>query len=184
MITASNVTHAKLDSAPESQVCPMLINFETQQNIGTWKAVNDGVMGGRSSGGPSMDKNFMVFDGIINTNGGGFSSVRRKIDVGALSEASGVALKLRSDGRAYKITLRSDAYYRGRNISFQGNIPATPEGEWAEVTLPFDSLKASLFGRAIYGAKFNPSQVHEIGIIIADGIDGPFRLDVAKLQAC
>jgi len=162
----------------------MRIDFGTGDNIGRWRAVNDGVMGGKSSGGPTISDSFMVFEGIINTNGGGFSSVRRPMELGLLSNSHGFRLKLRSDGRQYKMTFRSDAFYRGRNISFQAPIPTTPAGEWAEVTLPFSGLKASLFGRPIYGAQFNKDQIREIGFILADGQDGPFRIDIRRVEAC
>lgn len=162
----------------------MNIDFETGQNIGRWVAVNDGVMGGRSSGGPAMADDFMVFEGVINTNGGGFSSVRRAMPEGALSGTDGFMMTVRSDGRSYKFTMRSDARYRFRTVSFQAPIPPTPAGEWAEVFVPFDNLSASIFGRTIYGAKFNVDAVNEIGIILADGVDGPFRLDVKAVRAC
>lgn len=162
----------------------MKIDFEKQQNMGRWVAVNDGVMGGRSSGGPAMADDFMVFEGVINTNGGGFSSVRRAMEPGELSGMSGFAMRVRSDGRGYKLTMRSDARYRFRRVSFQAPIPATTPGEWEDVFIPFDALDASIFGRKVYGASFNADAVQEIGIIIADGIDGSFRLDVKTVEAC
>lgn len=167
-----------------SKECPLYITFETPEAAASWRAVNDGVMGGKSSGGPSFEGNVMIFNGIINTNGGGFSSVRTPMEKGVLAEASGLKLRVKSDGRAYKITLRTNARYRFRRISFQGVIPQTPAGEWAEVVVPFDGLKASLFGRPVSGAEFDRSEVVELGVIIADGTDGPFRLEIDWISAC
>jgi len=126
----------------------------------------------------------MVFEGIINTNGGGFSSVRRTVEPGVLSSTAGFTMRVRSDGRDYKLTMRSDARYRFRRVSFQAPIPSGPAGEWRDVFIPFDNLSASIFGRTVYGATFNRDAVEEIGIIIADGVDGPFRLDVKSITAC
>jgi len=167
-----------------SQERIMEINFDTSQATQNWRAVNDGVMGGRSSGGPRFENGAMIFAGVVNTNGGGFSSVRTDVEAGVLNTASGISLRVKSDGRTYKLTLRSDARYRGRTVSFQAEIPQTPIGEWADVTVPFDSLQGSIFGRRVRGARFDKSEVRELGIIIADGQDGPFKLEVDWVKDC
>ena len=165
------------------QDCFMQMNFDVGQMETDWRAVNDGVMGGRSSGGPSFDDGRMVFEGVINTNGGGFSSVRAPVQRGALSAANGFKFRVKSDGRAYKLTMRTDARKGWREVSFQAGIPKTPIGEWAEVMVPFDALEASVFGRQVR-AIFDRDTVQTIGIILADGIDGPFRLEVEWIKAC
>ena len=168
----------------QAQECNMNVNFETAQETGQWRAVNDGVMGGKSSGGPRFENGNMIFEGVINTNGGGFSSLRSPVDKGQLKNANAMTLRVKSDGRAYKLTFRTDMTYRRRLISFQAPIPLTPKGEWAEVSVPFSDLRGSLFGRPLQGAKFDRSQVQEMGIILADGLDGPFRLEVDWIKSC
>lgn len=162
----------------------MNLDFTTDNQTQKWRAVNDGVMGGRSSGDAEFRNDLMVFRGDINTDGGGFSSVRMPIEPGLLSDAKGLQLRIKSDGRRYRVTMRTDVSYRGRLISFQGDIPATPVDQWADVRVPFEDLSASLFGRPVQGAKFDHSAVTELGIIIADGKDGSFRLEVASIQGC
>lgn len=164
--------------------CNMYVNFESSQTTRQWRAVNDGVMGGLSSGGPRFENGHMVFEGVINTNGGGFSSVRTPLDLGELAEARGLKLRVKSDGRDYKVTLRTDVAYRGRLVSFQVPIPQSQKGKWTEVNVSFDKLSASIFGRPVIGAAFNPARVRELGIILADGQDGPFRLDVKWIKRC
>ena len=162
----------------------MYMNFDTTEEAPQWYAVNDGVMGGLSSGGPRFDKGVMVFEGVINTNGGGFSSLRSAVQEGALAEAEGIKLRVRSDGRTYKLTLRSNSVWRGRRVSFQAPIPQSTLGEWAEVMVPFSELRGTIFGRNVRGAIFDKSAVVELGIILADGQDGPFRLDVDWVKSC
>jgi len=162
--------------------CSMEMNFTVEQSSQNWRAVNDGVMGGRSSGGPSFEDGYMVFAGVINTNGGGFSSIRTDIESGLLNEASGLTLRVKSDGRAYKVTFRTNARYRFRPISFQAEIPPTETGKWECVTVPFEALSASVFGRSVKGAVFDKSKVEEFGIILADGQDGPFRLELDRIE--
>jgi len=161
----------------------MNITFNTEQSAEDWRTINDGVMGGRSSGGPRFDAEHMIFEGVINTNGGGFSSVRTDVEAGVLSRASGVSLRVKSDGRTYKVTFRTDTKRGFRPISFQTEIPQTPIGDWAEVRVSFDDLRASIFGRPVTGV-FDKSKVRELGIIIADGQDGPFKLEVDWIKAC
>ena len=164
--------------------CNMYVNFETAKEAQAWRAVNDGVMGGLSSGGPSFENGHMVFEGVINTNGGGFSSLRSPVEARALAEASGLKMRIKSDGREYKATLRTNMTYRGRLISFQATIPQTPKEKWAEVIVPFAGLRGSIFGRPLRGASFEKGEVRELGIILADGQDGPFRLEVDWIADC
>ena len=43
-----------------------------------WYSVNDGVMGGRSSGSFQVTDGKLRFSGVLNTNGGGFASIRTR----------------------------------------------------------------------------------------------------------
>lgn len=162
----------------------MRIDFTSKDTAEYWTAVNDGVMGGRSSGGPTFDNDYMRFDGTINTNGGGFSSIRALMGRGALANTEGVKIKVRTDGRAYKLSLRTGQTFRGRSIAFQAPLPVTDTNSWQEVFIPYSDLKGSIFGRPVSGVTFRKSDAQQIGFIIADGKDGPFRLDVEWIEAC
>lgn len=165
----------------------MMMTFNSPQAVAPWRAVNDGVMGGLSSGGPDFDAQAgdagaLVFAGTINTNGGGFSSIRYPMTPGTLSGAEGMRLRVKSDGRAYRLTFRTSQRWRGRSVSWQIPIPRTEPGTWTEVIAPFDQAEASIFGRRVNAGTFNPTDVREMGIILADGKDGPFRLEVAGVD--
>lgn len=154
------------------------IDFKNPQETRQWYPVNDGVMGGRSSGGPDFRNGHLIFAGSINTNGGGFSSIRREISAGDMRGVTAVAMRVKSDGRAYRLRFRTDVTWRGRRIAFQKAIPQTRSGQWETVTLSLDNMRASLFGRTVRGAKFAAEDIIETGFILADGQDGPFRLEV------
>lgn len=156
----------------------MVIDFNTSAEANMWRPVNDGVMGGRSSGGPDFKNSNLIFEGVINTNGGGFSSVRRALNGGEIAGASTARMRVKSDGRAYKLSFRTNVTYWGRRISFQQNIPRSKSGSWQTVDIPLTNLRASLFGRRISGANFVPDDAVEMGIILADGQEGPFRIEV------
>lgn len=162
--------------AAEPPILP--IDFDSRTEMGLWRAINDGVMGGRSSGGPEFDNGNLVFSGNINTNGGGFSSIRRFVDDGVLAGAQSVTLRVKSDGRGYNLRFRTNVAYRGRRIAFQKPIEVKQPGQWETITVTLDDMRASLFGRTVYGADFVPADVIETGIILADGQDGPFKIEI------
>lgn len=56
--------------------CVVLTDFKGANENRRWRMVNDNVMGGRSKGSVTFKGGVLVFSGSINTNGGGFSSVR------------------------------------------------------------------------------------------------------------
>lgn len=159
----------------------MKIDFSDPEAASPWQIVNDGVMGGLSQGTRYAEDDHMVFRGVINTNGGGFSSLRRPMSPGDLNGATGIALNVRTDGRDYKLTFRTSERWRGRSVSYQASIPITTPGEWADATVSFADMRTSIFGRTVRAAPFDPSDVREMGIILADGVDGAFQLDMQSL---
>ena len=173
---------SQLDSTSQER-CAMQIDFSDPDAVTPWRIVNDGVMGGKSQGTRFAEDGNMVFRGVINTNGGGFSSLRRDMEPGDLSGAGAIRLRVRADGRDYKMTFRTSERWRGRSVSYQVAIPSSPDGDWSEVTVPLADMNTSVFGRDVRAAPFDPSDVREMGIIIADGVDGPFRFEV-KTMGC
>lgn len=169
-------------SPQAEQSCVMKMDFSDPDTIQSWQVVNDGVMGGLSQGTRFAEDGHMVFQGVINTNGGGFSSIRARLQPGDLAGADGMRLSLRPDGRAYRLTFRTSERWRGRSVSYQAAIPVTASGEQVDIFVPFDDMETSVFGRRVRAAPFDPSDVREIGIILADGRDGPFRLELSHLS--
>jgi hypothetical protein len=167
-----------------AEACPLNIKMESVETVSMWRSVNDGVMGGLSSGGPRFAKDHMVFKGVINTDGGGFSSIRARVAPNAFADMDGLKLRVKSDGRIYKATFRTDARRGWREVSFQAPLPVKSAGEWEDVFVPFSDLTASVFGRPVRGAQFDPLKIQSVGIILADGQDGPFQLGVSEMAAC
>ncbi|MEM7727699.1 MAG: CIA30 family protein [Pseudomonadota bacterium] len=171
------------DRKPETPTCQLAADFSDPESLAPWRIVNDGVMGGQSQGARFHEDGAMVFAGTINTNGGGFSSLRAGLAPETLAGAQALRLRVRSDGRAYRMTFRTSERWRGRSVSYQASIPQTPDGVWSDVTVPFDHMETSVFGRTVRADPFDPADAREMGIILADGVDGPFRLEVASI-AC
>lgn len=155
-----------------------LISFDESASEPRWVAVNDGVMGGRSTGGPRVAGGQLEFSGELSlANNGGFASVRT---VGAgfdLGASTALVLRLRGDGRRYQLRLATDAAYRGLAVSFGAGFETTA-GQWTVVRVPLDSLEASVRGSRLQGPPMDASRVREIGLLIADKREGPFALSV------
>lgn len=158
-----------------------LVSFRSPSEAEAWRTVNDGVMGGRSSGGSRVEDGQLVFSGVINTSGGGFSSVRRAMVPGALEGAEAIILVLKPDARSYRLIARTNAHFMGRPISYQAPIPQSPAGEWSTVRVPVSDFSPSVFGRRVPASRFSPAEVRELGFIIADKRDGAFTLQVRSI---
>ncbi len=164
-------------SALESSM-RMLMNFDDSPQEPRWVAVNDGVMGGRSSGSPQVANGKLEFSGELSlANNGGFSSVRSVGHDFDLGDASAIVLRVRGDGRRYQLRLATDARYRGMPVSYSAGFDTTA-GEWSEVRVPLASLEPTVRGSSLPGPPLNRSQVREIGLMIADRREGAFALAV------
>jgi hypothetical protein len=144
-----------------------------------WFAVNDTVMGGRSKGSFLAADGTLEFSGILNTNGGGFSSVRSRPRELGLASTEGVRLRVRGDGREYTmLVIQRDA----GGVSYRARFRA-PEGSWTDVWLPYRSFVPMWRGRLLDRPPLEAARIESLGFMIADKRDGPFRLEVDSIQA-
>jgi monofunctional biosynthetic peptidoglycan transglycosylase len=146
-----------------------------------WPHINDGVMGGVSSGGMSAGEGYATFQGTVSfENNGGFSSVRSPIVVHDLSMYEGLVLRVRGDGKRYGFRLKIDASFDG--VSYQVQIEP-PAGEWTEISVPFTDFIPVYRGRVVRDhPPLDPSRIATFGLIISRQ-EGPFRIDIASVGA-
>lgn len=161
-----------------------LADFTSDVANSQWLVVNDDVMGGQSLGGLGFDDERLVFDGSINTDGGGFSSLRLPLDPDTLTAHDRIVFRARTDGRAYMVTFDDSLPGRDRRVSHRAEIPFEPTGEWQEATVAFADLFPAVFGRPIDDLPFRPDLATRMGLMISDGIDGDFRLEVDWIDLC
>lgn len=144
-----------------------------------WRIVDDRVMGGRSQGRMAITQDGVLkFSGMLSLeNNGGFSSVRSgdiKLD---LSEAEGLVLRVKGDGRRYEVHLTTPARPGGRGITFAGFLPTT-EGNWTEVKIPFSEFQADFRGKRVVGVSFDPSEIRGVTLELVDKKAGAFEIQV------
>ncbi len=154
---------------------------------GAWMIVNDGVMGGRSDGRGTIEDSSLRFFGTVVTAGGGFTSVRLRLDGTELDGTDRVRIQLRMDDRTYGVTFEDDQTIQGRRISHGVDLPEPVNVDadgFGIVDVAYGELRPSVFGQDVTAEPFRPDEASVIGIIIADGIDGDFAIDVDWIDVC
>lgn len=160
-----------------------VFDFSRPESAEQWRSVDDGVMGGLSTSRMvHVPEGHAVFSGTLSLeNNGGFASVRCMPGRFDLAEYDGVRLRVRGDGRTYRLRLRMDEGFDG--VAYQASFP-TEDGTWTTVDLPFTSFHPSFRGRAVPNAPaLDPAKIRQIGFMIADKQEGRFTLTVALLAA-
>jgi monofunctional biosynthetic peptidoglycan transglycosylase len=160
----------------------VLIDFGQPREEDRWEIVLDGVMGGLSQGRMKLTRGVGIFAGELSLeNDGGFASVRSAPRDFRLAGYDGLILRVRGDGKRYRLRLRTEDAYDG--IAYQAVFLTEPD-EWLEPRVSFDEFAPVFRGRIVTGAPvLEPGRIRRIGVMIADGQRGPFRLEIAWIKA-
>ena len=159
--------------------------------------INDQVMGGKSTSAlavASASSGGLVFDGVINTNGGGFASCRTLGDEAPLGLAAGtssvILVDATGDGQLHKLMLHTADSWQMSTPSWAHDFLTSEKR--ATYKLPLADFIPSKQGRPVSGAQLDGSGVTGIGFSLslytADGKpnpnfgDGPFRLQVHSVR--
>jgi NADH dehydrogenase [ubiquinone] 1 alpha subcomplex assembly factor 1 len=166
--------------APHTHATPVTLFTFDEATEADWEVVNDGVMGGRSAGFVAVADGTLRFTGTLVTDGGGFTSVRarRAFD---LTGQEGIELRVRGSGRPFELEIDDGRTGYGRSISRRAAFPTT--AEWTLVRVPFSALRSTIFGRAVNAPPIDLARISRVGLYMADGRDGPFRLEVDFIRS-
>jgi hypothetical protein len=156
-------------------------DFDDAAANGRWRMVNDNVMGGRSLGDVSFDGGVMTFAGSINTNGGGFSSTRLRLQPGELAGVDTILLRVKTDGRPYRLLVEDDRQTR-RRISHRGDFAAPASDDWQLVEIDLNNLTPTWRGNRMRADPLHVDRAITLGITLVDDADGPFELQVDWLD--
>mgnify|MGYP003572143940 CR=1 FL=1 len=167
-----------MKSSEEDRVS--IVDFSKDTPV--WRTVDDVVMGGISASGFKVVDGVGVFQGTVSLeNNGGFASARSKPRLHDLSAYEGLVLRVKGDGKRYSVRLRTSPAFDG--VSYQAEIQ-TKADEWTAIRVPFTKFKAVFRGRPVPSApRLDPSQVHIFGLLIAGKQEGPFRFEIAQIDA-
>lgn len=160
----------------------MILDLSEVQTARDWQAIDDRIMGGCSHSQPEhMDHVGLRFTGTVSLeNNGGFASIRSKTGQWDLRSYKGLKLRLRGDGKDYKLSLRTDLFFDG--VSYQTTF-TTEKETWQEIFLPFEAFLPAHHGvRLTTVAPMDRHYITSFGLFIADRQEGPFLLDVAWIK--
>jgi hypothetical protein len=175
-------TMSTLENPPAN--CRRLTDFTSDDENREWLVVNDNVMGGQSLGGLSFDGASLIFEGEINTDGGGFSSLRLPLEPEALTAHDRIVFRARSDTRSYMVTFDDSLATRDRRVSHRAPIGFDASDDWQTVSVSFDDLFPAVFGNPVQDLPFRKDLATRLGLMISDGVDGPFRLEIDWIDLC
>jgi hypothetical protein len=181
-ILVSFVTLPEEDASDMEPAGKLVVDFARAQPS-SWRAVNDGVMGGLSQSQlRGNDAGTAVFTGVVSLeNNGGFASVRTLLEEVDLSECDGLAVRVRGDGKRYRLRLRNVDRFDG--IAYQATFD-TASDVWQVVEIPFASFLPTYRGHMPRDAPpLDISKIRQIGFMIADKQEGGFRLEIAWVRA-
>ncbi|NQX77125.1 CIA30 family protein [Gilvibacter sp.] len=157
---------------------PLLIDFGTQGNNQEWFALNDGVMGGMSSGRLNYTPTSFVFEGQVSLeNNGGFASARGPFEAMDLSGFSTVIIKYRSTGMDFALTLNNSRLWYRPN--YKTSLPET-DGKWKTITLDLNDFMEYRVGKATGNAISSPvlEKIIRLGLISDEKRAGIYRIEV------
>jgi len=159
------------------------VNIVSFADDSEWRIINDGVMGGLSrSRIQSTDQGTGLFTGELSLeNNGGFASIRTLVGSHDLSQAAGLEIRVKGDGRTYQLRLRTTDRWDG--IAYRASFRA-PEGRWFTARFPFEDFVPSFRGRVVEDAgPLDAARIEQLGFLIADKVTEPFSLEIDFVRA-
>ena len=156
------------------------------EQAAAWSIVNDGVMGGVSSSRAQPADDGLRFSGEVRLEyNGGFASMRRAAQWPAAS--SGVRLRARGDGNAYRLVVYTRDPDSGRPQPYSYYAVFTPPaGAAGSIDLRWPQFRANFRGRAVPdAAPLVAADVIGVGVMITKDEhragQGAFVLHLAEI---
>lgn len=161
----------------------LITDFDSYGAANAWRVINDGVMGGISSSTWNMtDNGTALFSGTVSLeNNGGFASARSPVGTYDLSSYTGISLRVKGDGKRYKLNLKTDAEFD--SIVFQTEF-ITEKDNWQIIKAAFSRFVPTYHGVVLSNApSLDTRVIKTFGVLIADKQKGPFRLEIDWIKA-
>ena len=147
----------------------------------SWRVEDDTVMGGVSQGHVEMtDKGHAHFYGHVSLeNDGGFSSILYTLDQPVdVSGLSAFNVRVKGDGKSYTLRVKSapdQEYYH------EATFPTS--GEWEQVAVPFQKMKAVHHGEPVEVPNFSGGMVQEVQFLIGNKEEQDFEVLIDRIEA-
>ena len=150
-----------------------IYTFSTQTNVGEWRIVNDGVMGGKSSSSLVItDAGHGQFSGHVSlANNGGFASIQLNRNIKLSEEKKFIVIRVKGDGKAYEFRLKGEI---SRPESYVQLF--TTSGEWENIKLAINEFYPQFRGRKLDIPNFNFKNIEQLSFLIANKQEEDFEL--------
>jgi NADH dehydrogenase [ubiquinone] 1 alpha subcomplex assembly factor 1 len=161
----------------------LIFNFDTQEEVAQWRTIDDVVMGGVSQSViKAGSQGICLFTGTVSLeNFGGFASASSLPAAYNLGGFTGIAIRVKGDGKRYKFTVKTDTAFTG--FSYQAPFN-TENSTWAVIQLPFKTFVPMFRGSMMDNVEpIDPQKVKSFGLLIADKQKGPFKLEIDWIKA-
>ncbi|MDF4222735.1 CIA30 family protein [Maribacter sp. M208] len=156
-----------------------LYKFDENFHLKDWQIVNDDVMGGLSMGLIQVNKEgFGVFSGHVSLeNNGGFCMVRRNVERMHVNVYTKFLLSVKGDGKRYAFRCKSGEHQR-HTYSYE----FTSTKDWTTIEIPFKDMQAVFRGEELNLPNYHGDYLTQIAIIIKNGIEEDFVLEIDKIE--
>ena len=154
-----------------------LLPLESEEDLKQWERLDDVIMGGSSASGwtwslATRDEKrkqggSAVWSGTLITQGGGFCGTRTRMLAAQAEECDGIALRVRGDGKRFKVNVKTQANADRSESTYQAAFN-TVEGEWTDIRLPWESFVPVRKSRVDASLPpLDPSYIHSIGLVMS-----------------
>tara|TARA_B100001094_G_scaffold65362_1_gene61451 strand:- start:2063 stop:2602 length:540 start_codon:yes stop_codon:yes gene_type:complete len=156
----------------------MIYDFHTNSSFQNWAVVDDGVMGGLSSGnlGIKEDGNGLFYGYVSLDNYGGFTSVRFRKNI-SLKGYDKVVLRILGDNKFYQLRIKSG--YRDRHSYVKTFYAAD---EWSDIEISLSSMEPQFRGRSLNMRNFSGNSLVELGLLIGNKVEERFALEIDHIR--
>lgn len=150
-----------------------IYSFTSQNAVGDWRIVNDGVMGGISKSSLLLTSSgHGKFAGHVSlANNGGFASIQLNKKIGLTTENKFVLIRVKGDGKQYEFRIKAKT---SQNASYVH--PFSTTGEWQLIKLPLAEFYPQFFGRILDSPNFSFQTIEQLSFLIANKREEDFEL--------
>jgi len=160
----------------------ILRDLSLLQDVEQWRSVDDLIMGGSSRSQLSVgEAGGIVFAGTICCDGSsGYASIRSSTNLFDLNRYSGLTLKVKGDGRRYKLALRCATDFEG--ISYRVGFQ-TGKGLEQTIRFKWDVFVPTYHDRVLPTAPLlDPSEIRSVGFVVVGKQSGSFQLEILQVE--
>lgn len=156
----------------------VLFNFDFKSNISNWRIVDDGVMGGKSSGKFKINNagKGLFYGEVSIENNGGFSMVQYRFETKKVTNSSKVCIKLKGDGKNYQFRIKSNALEKHAYIT-----SFTTTKTWQIIEIPFQNMYPAFRGRELDIPNYDGKQIEMIAFLIGNKKAEVFNLEIESI---